>query len=325
MKRLVNTSNWDGDLDRFGKDSTAVDKFLSKFKMDGIEFIQCGDIDFGRIDRKNIVGLHLPYYAMCMDLFNNDINGMAKTFGSLEISREFYNGDREDVVRQYKNQLKLAKELNAEYVVFHVSHVLIEDCYNYKYDYNDEQVIDATIKFINDVLDGEQYDFYFLLENLWWPGLTLLNDELTKKLIDKVNYGKKGLMLDTGHLINTSTDVTNENQAIEYIVNTLTKMGPLCKYIKGVHLNLSLSSEYVKNSTLHLVKMDEPHSYDEYIKQFSDVYEHIFNIDHHKPFTNKDIKNIFKYINPEFLVYEFIAKDRETLEQYINIQNESLK
>ena len=125
MKRLVNTSNWDGDLDRFGKDSTAVDKFLSKFKMDGIEFIQCGDIDFRRIDRKSIIGLHLPYYAMCMDLFNNDINGMAKTFGSIDISREFYNGDREDVVEQYKNQLKLAKELNAEYVVFHVSHVRV--------------------------------------------------------------------------------------------------------------------------------------------------------------------------------------------------------
>ncbi|SHJ56046.1 Xylose isomerase-like TIM barrel [Hathewaya proteolytica DSM 3090] len=325
MKTLINTSNWQGDLDRLGENCKQVEEFLINNHLDGVELIQCGDIDYKRIDKNNIVGLHLPYYPMCMDLFNDDSEGLKRTFGSEDISHRFYNGNREDLIKQYREQLQLARELKVEYVVFHVSHVLVKDCYTYKYEYSDEQVIDATIKFINDVLQGEQYDFYFLLENLWWPGLTFLNNELAEKLLKGIKYDKKGFMLDTGHLMNTNIYLKTEKEAVEYIINILKGMGTLCKYIKGVHLSVSLSGEYVQETKQKQIKFALPSSYEEYLEQYKNTYNHIFKIDHHKPFTEDHVKEIFDYINPEFLVYEFIAHDGDTLEKYIKIQNESLK
>ena len=48
-------------------------------------------------------------------------------------------------------------------------------------------------------------------------------------------------MLDTGHLIHTNTDIKTQQDAVDYINTVLDKHDELSSYIKGIHLNQSLS------------------------------------------------------------------------------------
>ena len=51
---------------------------------------------------------------------------------------------------------------------------------------------------------------------------------------------------------------------------------------------------------------------------------HISKIDRHVPFTDPSIKRIVDFINPQYLVYEFITDSFKELEQYIETQNRAL-
>ena len=51
--------------------------------------------------------------------------------------------------------------------------------------------LDAAAAFINELLDGQDYPFWFLMENLWWPGLNMLDARITERLLAQVHYTKK--------------------------------------------------------------------------------------------------------------------------------------
>ena len=80
-------------------------------------------------------------------------------------------------------------------------------------------MVDAAAELINSLLDGKGYQFEFLMENLWWPGLTLTRPEITERLLSQVHYPRKGLMLDTGHLMHTNWELRSQEEAVDYIRN----------------------------------------------------------------------------------------------------------
>ena len=45
--------------------------------------------------------------------------------------------------------------LGAEYVVFHVSDVSMEECFTYRFSHTNNQVIDAALELINELLPGK--------------------------------------------------------------------------------------------------------------------------------------------------------------------------
>ena len=98
-------------------------------------------------------------------------------------------------------------------------------------------------------LDGETGTFEFLMENQWWPGFTMTDPDQTAYLLDAVRYPRKGIMLDTGHLLNTNPDLHSEGEGVAYIHSILDAHGDLCRYIRGFHFNLSLSGDYVHAHT----------------------------------------------------------------------------
>ena len=80
--------------------------------------------------------------------------------------------------------------------------------------HTNREVIDAAASFINELLDGQTYHFWFLMENLWWPGLTFENPEDARALLKQVHYEKKGFMLDTGHYLHTNLDLHDQDAAV---------------------------------------------------------------------------------------------------------------
>lgn len=272
-----------------------------------------------------IRGVHMIFYSMWLDFWKGNEIRLLDEFGDRETWEGFYMGkDRSALLRQFKDDMEYANLVGAEYVVFHVSEVTLQGVFTHEHIYDDEEVIDTAIELINMLLDGTDYHFYFLMENLWWPGLTMTNPAMTKRLLDGVHYEKKGIMLDLGHLMCTNTELKSEDDAIDYICEILDAHGalqtksdtekggegrPLTAYIKGVHMHQSVTGEFAKNA-LEEVRENGLQLAADYYKRFSQAYKLLGNIDTHKPFTSPRAKELMEKIAPDYVVHEVIAQNR---------------
>lgn len=321
--RLINFSNSSFDLNRFQDDYKQIDKFLKKHSLNGLEMIQCTQWDEEQIPSSMIKGLHMRFWPIWLDFWRNDKEELLKQFGDEASYIHYYGGgSRDSIMECYHNEIKTACDMGVKYVVFHISHVQLEHCYNYQFTYTDEEIIEAFIEMINQLMDGIEAKFDLLLENQWWPGFTLLNKRATARLIEGIGYCKKGFMLDIGHLMNTNTELSTEEEAVEYTLKVLEDLKEISGYIKGIHLNSSLSGEYVKKQIQDGAGYNTEESFfDNYLKAF----RHIAQIDRHLPYTHPSIKRVIEFVKPQYLVYEFITDSYEKLEQYVTVQNRVLE
>lgn len=107
--------------------------------------------------------------------------------------------DREVLLEYYRKDLRYARKMGVGYVVFYVTQESERESWIYEMQHRDEEVIDASCELNNELLDGEEYPFWFLMENLWWPGLTFRSPKLTGQLLEGVHYEKR---TDAGRLWN---------------------------------------------------------------------------------------------------------------------------
>jgi hypothetical protein len=142
--------------------------------------------------------------------------------------------------------------------------------------------------------------------------------ELTARLLDGIEYNRKGIMLDTGHLLHTNTALRTLDEAIDFIHRTLDLYDDL-GFIKGVHLNQTLSGEYAEYIMQNPLKVEGS-----YYDKVMALQNHIYKIDNHKPFLSKRIGTVLERINPDYLVLEFISAGREELSRFIIEQKEFL-
>lgn len=307
-------------MDRFHCNSSEITNLLGKHNIDGVELLNSLMWDENIIPSGIVRGVHLKYYPTWLDFWNNNESELLRQFGSNEEIKDYFGGTtRKSIIDNYKREIQQADKIGAEYVVFHVAHVQVEHSYTYEFTYTDEEIIDATAELINEVFKGLNTNIKLLFENLWVPGLTFLSKEMLLRLLEKVQYSNSGFMLDTAHLMNTNLDLTNEKEGIQYILDTVNNLGELRKFIKGIHLNCSLSGKYVKEQIqqTHKCKLSL-----DYMKK--NVLYHIMKIDMHKPFSDVDAKKLIDLIEPEYVVYEFITRSLEELDEYIAIQNKAL-
>lgn len=227
-------------------------------------------------------------------------------------SGDWMGRDRQRLLEGYRRDLDYARTMHAEYVVFHVVQVDDEEGFTYQRKHTDREVIDAAAAFINTLLDGRKDSFWFLMENLWWPGLTLRNPSDTRALLEQVHYEKKGLMLDTGHYLHTNLNLQTQDEAVDYLHEMLDRHADMISYIKGIHLQQSLTGDYVKEWLSHSHVLPEVPA-----DRFRAVYEHIFQIDQHKPFTAAGVDALVERIDPLFVTYEYITRSREELAEYL--------
>lgn len=297
---LINLPLDDEIIEQYGG-ILGLEKILLNTDCNSIEWIWGGRDVKSKLPKNLTQGYHLTFYSDWLDFFNNDKKKLIKKFGNMEVVKSMYGSDNPDILLQnFISDLKRAISLNAKYVVFHISDVSIEEGYTYKFEHTDDDVIDACTYLINEMLKSVDTDIYFLVENLWWAGFRFTDIKKTEKLLSQINYKNKGIMLDTGHLLNTNPDLVDEESGIDYIKQMLELHKDFLPYIKGLHLNKSLSGKYIKDA---LKKQLKPIGKD-YFEQFMNSYSHILKIDQHKPFTSERINEVIEIINPEFVVHE---------------------
>lgn len=273
---------------------------------DGIEGIWAGEEIPADFPKTLLTGYHLTFYPDWLDFYRGNEKALIKKFGSLESAYGFYGGNKSEALLDlYREDLMRALALGADYVVFHVSDVSIEEGYTYRWLHSDEEVIDSSVEIINHLLSGIEPEFDFLVENQWWPGFTFTEPQKTSRLLDGISYVRKGIMLDTGHLMNTNTSISSELDGVAYIHEMLELHGELSGMVRGIHLHQSISGGYVQTHTGFL----PADLSDDYIERFSLNYSHIQKIDRHEPWTIPEIRSVIEKISPRYLTHELPAGD----------------
>jgi len=269
--------------------------------LDGIE----GIVDPESLDTSFpvslLTGYHMMFYADWLDFYRGNEAELLRKFGDMDTVDRFFHGTRpEDLMEQFREDLARAVSMKAPYVVFHVSDVSLEEGYTYRWLHTDREVLDGALEFINELLYGIEPTFDFLVENQWWPGFTFTDPEKTEYLLSGIRYPRTGIMLDTGHLMNTNTGIRTQADGIRYILDMIRLHGSLKDRILGMHFHQSLSGAYVRKNTGR-VPDDFP---EDYYEAFSVQYSHITRIDRHHPWTDPDCVRILDEVQPSYLTHE---------------------
>ena len=304
MQLTFNITTSPDDLGRYGSSDSLADMLRG---FDGVELMCLGDDKNGIVKKDFVKGLHLGSFPYWLDFWNGDKEALLSEFGSLAECENHYGGtDRNALVRFFASELETAVRYAAEYVVFHVSDASVYEGFTRNYRHSSKEVIDASCELMNEVLSRSSYSGMLLLENLWVPGLTFTEPDMTKRLLDGIERKNKGIMLDTGHLFNTNTAIRTQEQGLEYINSMLDLHGSLSENIVGVHLNCSITGGYCAERMKHPPKLLPTYS-----ERCMQMFEHAFRVDEHKPFTCAGVDKLIERIAPEYLTFEFISRSKD--------------
>ncbi len=318
MKLQFNLTTSGEDLDRF-ESRQALTDFMAGF--DGVELMQLGEDERRIIPPERVIGLHMRYFPYWLDFWNGDLEAVAREFDSLDTAYQLYGGrNRQALVEVFRQELAHAHRWGAEYVVFHVSDASIAESFSLCYRHSDEEVIDTTAALLNEVFAHENGSIALLVENLWQPGLRFTRPEMTRRLMDGIAYPNKGIMLDTGHLFHTNMELRRQEDGVAYIHSLLDAHGSLCRYLRGVHLNQSITGDYMRQTMLN-----PPELGGSYAKRSEQMFWHAFSIDQHLPFTCDGVAGLIERIAPEYLTFEFITMDRAQHRRFLNAQRQALR
>ncbi|WP_196593294.1 TIM barrel protein [Pectinatus sottacetonis] len=293
MKNLLNYCSINCYEKELVKRKINLAQYIEHYNLSGIEqFIYCNQLSV-KSYASITIGVHLAYWPQWLDFWRGksaDDIFILKNMGINNVNVWL------EIIRE--NIYAALKEL-PEYLVWHIADCSPEEAYTFKFRYSDDDVITAAAEVFNEVADCIPDSVLVLFENLWWPGLRLLDAKTVEKFFALVNKKNVGIMLDTGHLINTNPNIEDEQEAVAYIYKVILQLGDTAKRIKGMHLNCSLSGSY-QRSFSRKVPADN---------NYSGLIKHIISIDQHKPFTQDGIRKIFNVINPEYVTHELIYND----------------
>ncbi len=357
MKKLLHILKHEYTLNQY-QSSNDLLEFISNYNIDGFEIICCDEEKSNKIPNNKIFGYHLSFFSYWIDIWNFNPQKLIEEFGDAKTCLEFYGIDfisftkkfndfdwnlkyyneiqiesiqnylRNNIISYFKKDCDNAHNINAEYVVFHVSNVNINETLTYNLENDDMTIIKAALEIINALLKDSNYKFEFLIENLWWNGLNFINPNISLQLIEGIDYEKKGFVLDVGHLLNTNINIENETSAMEYLNHIIDihteffhkKNNDFIKYIKAIHLHQSLTGKYVKS---HLQNLKYPLFYNpniNFYEKFKILYNHVLKIDTHSPMVFKGTLNFIEKLNPNYLIFEITENNREKLENLLDIQ-----
>ena len=181
---------------------------------DGLEVQVIGDPPEDVLRAAPVVGLHMSCIPCWYALWTGDEQALLDEFGTLAAVEQYYGGlTRSAILDKYRKDLRWAEALGAEYLVFHIAESRVIESFTEDYLRTDEQICEASAEILNILFEERQAADgpLLLLENLWQPGMNLQRPEITREMLAAVRYPRKGIMLDTGHLMNANTALRTED------------------------------------------------------------------------------------------------------------------
>lgn len=317
MRRLVNFSSGAGTLAEF-ENAADLRAFYMAYGCEGAELILCDGTPGSQWEPGMVRGLHLIFYPEWISLWRGEYDVLDKKFGSRRAWQEFYRAEvGADLLDIYRRELDVAEKLGAEYVVFHIGDNALEEYFTLVPARSNREIIDTSADFLNQLFRGRAPALELLLENLWLGGMDMTDPALTRRMLEKVEYARTGIMLDTGHLMITNPFLRTAEQAVAYIHHILNLHGAeLAGCIRGVHLHQSLSGEYLQNFARQVNWQEEG-----YVGRYGQTMRHLKKVDPHSPFVAAGVPALVQRIAPAYLVYELAHENRAQWQQVLCAQH----
>lgn len=259
--------------------------------------------------------VHLPYTTDWLSAWNGEPYEMDDYYAKYYM----YGKSRADIVSTIRDMISYASEMNPEHGVIHASNVSLKELRKRSYSGNCQEVLGTFAEMMNEAISGmkgNEPPFKLVFENLWWPGLRMLDSSDYRLLEKKLEFENWGICLDTGHLMNTLPDICTESDGIEALLKIFDGYSrDVIDSICAMHFHYSASGEYRK--TFEEVEYDGG-PITEFIKG---CYHHITTLDQHLPFTDPRCKELVDYIRPDNLIHELPGHGHDPLLDYTQQRN----
>ncbi len=322
MKETMNFSLCETDLGKFGGEWAKLKDFLNHHELDGVELFVNHD-PLPEIPRDIIVGTHLPYWPSLHDALLDD-NVFRKEMDYFERTILYGGHSKDEVIGNFRQALENASSLDAAYGVFHISYSDPSYIFSHDNGCKDCDVFRTTADFLNSSVsefpNGEPPVRIFF-ENLWWPGLTLLDPVAISRFVEMLEFDDWAFVLDTGHLIAAIGNCKKESQAVDGILDVLHFYNDdFIDRIEGMHLHCGLSGGHIQHP---FENYHDPENVDG-SAILLEAMTYVNTIDPHMPFTIDRCREIVDYVSPDYLTHEFISMELADLDDKIGTQRRAL-
>ncbi|MCL1978563.1 MAG: sugar phosphate isomerase/epimerase [Methanomassiliicoccaceae archaeon] len=282
---------------------------------DGLRDIGCDGVElftlFEKVPqfyRKVSPSVHLPFAVN----WYSGWTGTADTseFDEDNVKHVLFGRDRDETVNNIRAAIRFASEIEPAYGVFHAGSANLEEAMLREQTDDSRDILREFCEMMNQAVSGfkgNEPPFKLAFENLWWPGLKLLDKWEYEFLDSHLEFDNWGFCLDTGHMMNTLPDAYDEQTCIDRLLEIFGRYPDEMKERIGtVHLHVSTSAEYRET----FEPMKRP-SGETMIETISRIYPHISKIDQHRPFTNGGCKLLIDELSPDFVTHEMLGPTTE--------------
>ncbi|MCL2607274.1 MAG: hypothetical protein FWD92_01780 [Methanomassiliicoccaceae archaeon] len=303
MEHLFSMSAYKFDTDEYGGVSSAIEK-IKEAGAGGIELLT-GYFDPDPMFSDIAKGVHLPYATDWYSAWTGD-GGYVPTDDE-SIRYRSYGKNKKEIIGTLTDAVCRASSLLPEYGVVHASNVRMNEIMHFCYRDSDASIILALTEMLNSVsaaFPSREPPFKIMLENLWWPGLTMTDDSGFTMLEAGLEFDNWGLCLDVGHLMNRLGNCREETESIEDVLRTVKGYPKeMIERIEVVHLHMSLSADYIDKCVKDPKELKAADSRE----MMSEAYEHICRVDQHRPFTDASCVKIIDLLKPSYITHEISA------------------
>lgn len=289
--------------------STDLGELFSDMGCDGLELLT-SHIPVNKIFKPYTVTVHLPYSTDWYSVWNGGSYDMPESFARYYT----YGKDREGILKTIRNMIEYAAPLEPEHGVIHASNVDLRELRRKVYTHDSIKVLNSFAEMMNEavsVMKGGEPPFKLVFENLWWPGLRMLDNSDLRLLEKKIEFENWGICLDTGHLMNTLPGITTQQEGIDALLRIFDGYSQDTKdAISAMHFHYSASGEY-RNGFTETEYKGEP-----ILEYINGSYHHINTLDQHLPFTDPRCKELIDIIQPDHVIHELTGHGHSPIDDF---------
>lgn len=252
--------------------------------------------------------VHLPY---AVDWYSG-WTGRADTdeFDEDNVKFIMFGRDREEIVKNIRAAVMFASEIEPAYGVFHAGSTDLDKAMLREQEDNSHEILKEFCEMMNCAvsgLKGGEPPFKLAFENLWWPGLRLLDQWEYKYMDAHLEFDNWGFCLDTGHLMNTLPDAYDEQTCIDRLLDIFGRYPDEMKdRIGTMHLHVSTSAEY--RNTFEPLERPPGETRRDAVAR---LYPHVTKIDQHRAFSNSGCRLLVDELAPDFVTHEMMGPTTE--------------
>lgn len=279
----------------FGDD---IPRFLREHRCDGLELLTSFEQP-PAVFSPSVVTVHLPYAIDWLSAWE----GRSYDVDDMELRLISFGGDRDEIVSNIRTAILSVSHLNPAHGVMHACNADISEIYRRSYSRSDSYVVDAFCEMMNESMScfpGSEPPFRIVFENLWWPGLRMLDDSGYRILERKLEFDNWGLCVDTGHMMSCIPKVYTEEDGIDALLKVFDGYPQdMVESISAMHFHYSASGRY--RESFEERGFDDNTDVSERITQ---AFSHVGRIDQHLPFTSQRCNELVDALMPEHLIHE---------------------